>query len=118
MRYRGSFFPKRVVSRVNGCVTALRDSPRWGQVVNKRITIITYTGQRSGRVFSTPVAYRHAADIVTIGVQLPEAKTWWRNFMGEGGLMSLQLNGTDRTGHAIAHRDEKGRVTITVHLSD
>ncbi|GAA0641381.1 hypothetical protein GCM10010174_74750 [Kutzneria viridogrisea] len=117
MGYRGPL-PQRAVSRVNGCVSALRTSPRWGRLVSRHITIVTYTGRRSGRTFSTPVAYRHAADTVTIGVQLPEAKTWWRNFVGEGGPISLQLNGTDRTGHATARRDEKGRVTVTVHLSD
>ncbi|KAA2265409.1 hypothetical protein F0L68_04855 [Solihabitans fulvus] len=118
MGYQGPFFPKQAASRVNGCVTALLDSPRWGRVVSKRITTVTYTGRRSGRFLSTPVAYRRATDTVTIDVKLPEAKTWWRNFTGDGGPLSLQLNGTDRTGHAIAHRDEKGRVTVTVHLSD
>jgi hypothetical protein len=41
---------------------------------------------------------------------------WWRNFLAEGGPISLQLDGIDRTGHAIARRDEAGRVTVTVRL--
>ncbi|WP_433498604.1 hypothetical protein ACQP1K_27620 [Sphaerimonospora sp. CA-214678] len=55
---------------------------------------------------------------VTIGVRFPDAKTWWRNFLAEGGPISLQLDGVDRTGHAVAGRDEKGRVTVTVRLND
>jgi hypothetical protein len=115
VRYRGTL-PKRAVSRVNACVLSLRASPRWGRLVSRRLTVITYRGRRSGRTFSTPVGYRRVADTVTIGVQLPDAKTWWRNFLGDGGPLSLELDGVDRTGHAIAQRDKAGRVTVTVHL--
>jgi len=94
----------------------LRSSPRWGGLVSQRLTVVTYTGRRSGRTFSIPVAYRRSGDIVTIGVQFPDAKAWWRNFVGEGGPVSLHLDGADRPGHAIARRDDKGRLSLTVHL--
>jgi hypothetical protein len=116
VRYRGPL-PKRAIDRVNACVLTLRSSPRWGRYVSRRLTIVTYTGRRSGRTFSTPVAYRRAADIVTIGVQFPDAKTWWRNFVDEGGQISLHLDGIDRTGHAVARRDEQGHITVTVRLN-
>ncbi|MEV4098525.1 hypothetical protein [Streptosporangium saharense] len=96
----------------------LRSSPRLGRVISRRLTVVTYTGRRSGRTFSTPVAFRRVADTVVIGVQFPDAKAWWRNFLGEGGPIALQLDGTDRTGHAVARRDEAGRVTVTVHLEN
>ncbi|MFC7382435.1 hypothetical protein [Sphaerisporangium rhizosphaerae] len=115
MKYKGPL-PKRMVGRANACVTALRSSPRWGGIVSRHLTVVTYTGRRSGRTFSTPVGYRRAAGIVTIGVQFPERKTWWRNFLDEGGPLSLHLDGTDRPGHAVARCDEKGRVTVTVRL--
>ncbi|MEU8203485.1 hypothetical protein [Streptosporangium sp. NPDC049046] len=94
----------------------LRSSPRWGRRISERLTVVTYTGRRSGRTFSTPVAFQRVADTVTIGVQFPNAKTWWRNFLGAGGPISLQLDGVDRAGHAVARRDEAGRVTVTVRL--
>ncbi|MFD0884736.1 nitroreductase/quinone reductase family protein [Streptosporangium algeriense] len=115
MSYRGSL-PKRMIGRFNSCVLTLRSSPRWGRTISGRLTVVTYTGRRSGRTFSTPVAFRRTGDTVTIGVRFPEAKTWWRNFLAEGGPISLQLDGADRTGHAVAGRDEAGRVTVTVHL--
>ncbi|SHF54672.1 hypothetical protein SAMN05444320_10447 [Streptoalloteichus hindustanus] len=115
MRAR-KWFQHRAVGRVNACVVALRSSPRWGGLVSRRFTVVTYTGRRSGRTFSTPVAYRRAADVVTIGVQFPDSKTWWRNFLGEGGPISLNLDGEDRAGHAVARRDPRGRVTVTVRL--
>jgi len=112
----GGQLPKRAVDRVNTCVLELRSSPRWGRMVSRHLTIVTYTGRRSGRTFTTPVGYRRAGDTVTIGVRLPDAKKWWRNFTGEGGPISLELDGVDRTGHATARRDERGRVSITVRL--
>ncbi|KAB8180831.1 hypothetical protein [Microbispora catharanthi] len=115
MRYRRPL-PRRAIGRFNSCVLALRSSPRWGRLISRRLTVVTYTGRRSGRTFSTPVAFRRAGDTVTIGVQLPDAKTWWRNFLGEGGPISLQIDGIDRTGHAVAGRDEAGRVSVTVRL--
>jgi hypothetical protein len=107
---------ERVVGRYNRCVGTLRVSPRWGRLVSKRITIVSYTGRRSGRTFSTPVGYRRVADTVTIAVRFPGAKNWWRNFTGDGGPLSLELDGADHSGHAVARRDDKGRVTITVRL--
>lgn len=115
MRYKGPM-PHGAIRRFNACVGTLHSSPRWGHLVSRRFTIVTYTGRRSGRTFSTPVAYRQVAGVVTIGVRLAEAKTWWRNFTGEGHPISLQIDGADRTGHAVAERDARGRVTIAVHL--
>ncbi|MFJ6595058.1 hypothetical protein ACIQPP_30455 [Streptomyces violaceusniger] len=83
-----------------------------------RLTVVTYTGRRSGRSFSTPVAYQRAADVVTITVAMPERKLWWRNFTGEGWQIALDLDGSDRTGHGVARVDGKGRVTITVRLDE
>ncbi|BBJ44293.1 hypothetical protein SSPO_070110 [Streptomyces antimycoticus] len=117
MRYKGPL-PKRLTERFNAWMVGLRSSPRWGRWVSGRLTVVTYTGRRSGRTFSTPVAYQRAADVVTIAVAMPERKLWWRNFTGEGGPLALDLDGSDRTGHGVARVDEKGRVTITVRLDE
>ena len=106
----------RVVRPVNALMVALIASRRWGRLVGRRLVVITYVGRRSGRTFSTPVGYRRAGDEVTIGVELPDAKSWWRNFLGAGGPISLRLHGTDHTGHAVARRDDRGRVTVRVRL--
>ncbi|MEU0531177.1 hypothetical protein [Amycolatopsis tolypomycina] len=115
MGYRGPL-PKNAVHRVNTCVGALRTSPRWGRLVRRHLTQVTYQGRRSGRTISTPVGYRRTGDVVTIRVMMPDAKSWWRNFTGDGAPLTLDLDGTGRTGQAVARRDSKGRVTVTVHL--
>jgi hypothetical protein len=105
-----------VVRRVNAWMVGLRDSPRVGKFVRRYITVATYTGRRSGRTISTPVGYQRKGDLVEIRVVMPDAKTWWRNFLGEGGPLTLELDGGERTGHATSQRDDKGRVTVRVQL--
>lgn len=108
---------KRRIDGFNKWITGLRSSPRWGSMVRRHLTVVTYTGRRSGRTFSTPVGYRRTGDTVVIGVQVPGAKNWWRNFTGDGGPLTLELDGADHTGHAIARQDAKGRVKVTVRLN-
>ncbi len=108
----------RAAPLFNAPVAAIATSPRLGARLRRSVTLITYTGRRSGRTFSIPVAYRRRGDEIEIAANLPDAKTWWRNFVGDGAPMSLALDGAERSGHAVAHRDDKGRVTVHVRLAD
>ena len=108
----------RAAPLFNAPVAAVANSRRFGGLVNRNIAMLSYTGRRSGRRFSTPVAYRRTGDGITINANLPETKTWWRNFLGDGGPVTLQLDGIERTGHAVAKRDEKGRVTVIIGLTE
>jgi len=107
----------RAAPLFNAPVAALAASPRLGKTLRRNVTLITYTGRRSGRTISMPVAFRRDGDEIEIVANMPDAKTWWRNFLGEGAPMSLTLDGIERTGHAVAHRDETGRVTVRVRLT-
>jgi hypothetical protein len=103
---------------LNAPVAAIAASPRFGGALRRSVTVVTYTGRRSGRTFSIPVAYRRRDDEnIDIGANLPEAKTWWRNFLGDGAPLSVTLDGVERAGHGVAHRDDKGRVTVQVRLA-
>jgi F420H(2)-dependent quinone reductase len=106
----------RAAPLLNAPVAAMASSRIFGGMLRRNIALITYTGRRSGRVFSMPVAYRRRGDTVEIAANLPDAKTWWRNFLGEGDSMTLRIDGTQQAGHARAHRDDKGHVTVTVRL--
>ncbi|GAA4722986.1 hypothetical protein APR04_001255 [Promicromonospora umidemergens] len=106
----------RAVDGFNARVLAMRSSPRWGRLVRRHLTVVTYTGRRSGRTFSIPVGYRRTGDTVEIGVRLADQKNWWRNFTGEGGPISVELDGIDRTGHAIARQDGlNASVSVRLH---
>ncbi|KQY39053.1 MULTISPECIES: nitroreductase/quinone reductase family protein [Nocardia] len=101
---------------MNAGVVALTEAPVIGKVLGKSFAQISYVGRRSGRTFTTPVNYRHSGDEYIIGVAMPDKKQWWRNFLGAGGPVSLRIDGVDHSGHAVAQRDPKGRVTVRVHL--
>lgn len=73
--------------------------PVIGTRIRSYIAPITYTGRRSGRTITLPVGYRRSGDTVTIAVAMPDQKTWWRNFLGEGAPMSIQFE-EKRSGHA------------------
>lgn len=106
----------RAAPLLNAPVAAIAAS-RFGAGIRRNITLVTYTGRRSGRTFSMPVAYRRRGDEIEIVANMPETKTWWRNFVGDGAPVSLTLDGGERAGHAIAHRDANGRVTVRVRLA-
>ncbi|MEU5843068.1 hypothetical protein [Rhodococcus sp. NPDC047139] len=101
--------------RFNRTVLAVLRLPVIGGLARRGVVPITYVGRRSGRTITLPVVYRRDGDTVTIGVARAESKTWWRTFLGDGAPIRIGLD-SERTGHAVARRDEKGRTTVVVQL--
>ncbi|MDG4666625.1 hypothetical protein [Mycobacterium sp. 236(2023)] len=107
----------RAVDLFNAVVARLIDAPVVGPFVRRGMVEIRYEGRRSGRTFQTPIYYRRTSDGVIITVMAPDSKTWWRNFSGDGAPLTLMnFDGADRAGHAVATRNERGRVTVKVAL--
>jgi hypothetical protein len=103
---------------INRVAVALLDAPLVGRIVGRGLVKIRYVGRRSGKTVELPVGYRRSGNDIVIGVMAPDAKTWWRNFLGDGGPITvLGLDGRDRIAHAVANRDATGRVSVTVALS-
>ena len=79
---------------------------------------IRYVGRRSGKTIETPVGYRRAGEKIVINVMSPDNKTWWRNFLGDGGPITLlKLDG--RRPHRPRRRRPRRRgpassVTVTL----
>ncbi|OBB68652.1 MULTISPECIES: hypothetical protein [unclassified Mycobacterium] len=110
-------FDTPIVGIVNNLFSGMIDAPVVGPLVRRGLIKIRYVGRRSGKTIQTPVGYRRSGDGIVINVMSPDSKAWWRNFLGEGGSITLlNFDGADRTGHAIASRDEKGRVKVEVQL--
>ncbi|OBS00862.1 hypothetical protein BHQ23_33255 [Mycobacterium gordonae] len=103
------------VRTVNKVAVALINAPVIGGVVRRGLVVIRYEGRRSGKTFEIPVGYRRRAGGVVINVAAPDGKSWWRNFLGSGRpLTLLNFDGADRACHAVARRDERGRVSVQV----
>jgi hypothetical protein len=110
-------FESPLVRIVNNIFVGMIDAPVVGSLLRRGLINIRYVGRRSGKTIQTPVGYRRSGETIVIGVASPDNKTWWRNFLGEGGPITfLKLDGADRTGHAVADRDGQGRVKVTVQL--
>jgi hypothetical protein len=106
-----------MVGVFNKVFVGLIDAPIIGPFVRRAMINIRYVGRRSGKTIETPVGYRRSGEKIVINVMAPDNKTWWRNFLGDGGPITLlKFDGQDRTGHALADRDAAGRVSVTVTL--
>ena len=100
---------------VNPVVRALLRSPAHG-LASSHLALITVTGRRSGRTYTFPVGYHRDGERVTIGIDWPERKRWWRNLVDEAPV-ELLLAGERRTGTAVARGDEHTGVTVDVTLT-
>lgn len=90
----------------NAVVSAVLRSPLH-RLLSGSTDLITYTGRRSGRSFTTPTQYAQRGADVVILVGRPEAKTWWRNFKSERDLNVLvRGRWLPMTGRAVAGADE------------
>lgn len=99
---------------VNPVVERLvRVSPRGA---GRRLALITVTGRKTGREYTFPVGYSRRGDQVEVVVGWPERKLWWRNLTGEGAPVRIEIEGTERRGHAVARGDEESGVTVEVAL--
>lgn len=99
---------QRTAKLFNTAFTPLFSLPVIGPLLGKSMVTISYTGRKSGKAFSLPVAYRRTGDDVVIGVAMPEQKQWWRNFVGEGADLTLHFADGDRTGRAVAKTGPDG----------
>jgi deazaflavin-dependent oxidoreductase (nitroreductase family) len=111
----GSHTPFVVVNRVvNPVVRAGLRSPAH-RLLSGHLALLTVTGRRSGRTFTFPVGYQRDGDRVTVGVDWPERKRWWRNLL-EAARVEIRLAGVRRTGTGQARGDEHTGVTVEIQL--
>jgi hypothetical protein len=111
----GGRLPFVIFNRTGNLLVRLLLRSPLHRIASWRLALITVTGRRSGRRFTFPVGYRRAGDQVTIGVQWPENKVWWRNLRG-GAPVTLRWGSEQRTGRAEVRGDERTGVTVEVQL--
>ncbi|MGZ6645276.1 MAG: nitroreductase/quinone reductase family protein [Solirubrobacteraceae bacterium] len=110
-----SHTPFVVVNRVvNPVVRVVLRSPAH-RLLSGHLALLTVTGRRSGRAFTFPVGYQRDGDRVTIGVDWPERKLWWRN-LSEPAPVEIWLAGVRRAGTGRARGDAHAGVTVEIQL--
>lgn len=78
-------------------------SPLHG-LISKSFMLITYTGRKSGRVYTTPVNYVRDGDYLL--VTSFRQRTWWRNLLG-GAPVTVRVQGRDFKGIGEALTDDE-----------
>lgn len=82
-------------------------------MISKYLTLITFTGRKSGKTYSTPVSYAQQNGQVIIFTHA----NWWKNLIG-GAPVTLRLRGRDVSGTAEAVAKDKAAIAaaLTAHL--
>ncbi len=75
----------------NSIIEWLLRSPLHG-FVSKNMMLITFTGRKSGKVYTTPVNYIRNGDVLTTTSY--KNRSWWRNLRG-GAEVTLRIQGQD-----------------------
>ena len=87
-------------------------SPMHG-MVSKTTLLITFTGRKSGKTFTTPVSYSQESDQVYIFTHA----TWWKNLIG-GAPVTLHIRGRELQGLAEPVAEDKQSIAagLAAHL--
>jgi deazaflavin-dependent oxidoreductase (nitroreductase family) len=82
-------------------------------MVSKSMLLLTFTGRKSGKTYTTPVDYSQVGDQVIIFTHA----NWWKNLRG-GAPVTLRIRGRDIPGLAEPVAEDKGVVAagLAAHL--
>ena len=97
---------------VNKTMKFVLRSPVHG-MVSKFTLLITFTGRKSGKIYTTPVSYSQFEDQITIFTHA----NWWKNLCG-GAPVTLCIQGQESQGWAEPVADDKDAIAfrLVAHL--
>lgn len=97
---------------MNPIMRRLLRSPR--SKAGEMLLLLTFTGRKSGKKFTTPVGYRKVGDNTLV---LYTDSPWYKNLLG-GAPVTVMLKGKEMSGWAVATDDKELIVRETAqHLS-
>ncbi|HTP10311.1 MAG TPA: nitroreductase family deazaflavin-dependent oxidoreductase [Anaerolineae bacterium] len=91
---------------VNRTMKFMLRSPLHG-MVDKQILLITFTGRKSGKTYTTPVSYSQSGDQVVIFTHA----NWWKNLRNDAPV-TVHIRGRDLQGLAQPIAEDKEAVAI------
>lgn len=97
---------------VNSAMRFFLRSPMHG-MVSKTVLLITFTGRKSGKTYTTPVSYSQHGDQVYIFTHA----NWWKN-LRNGASVTLHMQGRELQGLAEPVAEDQGAIAagLTAHL--
>lgn len=72
--------------------------------------LVTFTGRKSGKLFSTPVEYMRNGDTITFFTR--KDRVWWKNLQA-GTPVTLRIRGQDVNSAAELTLDDEARIADT-----
>jgi len=104
--------PTSVSPMLNKTMKIILRSPLHG-MISKYLTLITFTGRKSGKTYTTPVSYYQQNNQVKIFTHA----NWWKN-LRNGAPVTLRLRGRDIQGLAEPVAEDKQTIAtaLAAHL--
>lgn len=102
--------PRPVLILVNALMTTILRS-RWHGIRSDRLLLLTFTGRKSGKEFTTPLRYMQEGETLKLRAMYP----WWKNLLGQATVHIL-LRGEIRTGTAEVLPEQEGEAVVKIHL--
>ena len=93
----------------NAIVSAVLRTPLLHRLISGQILLLTFTGRKSGKHYTTPVGYIQEAKTVTILTKW--FRPWWRNFQ-ETTPVEVRIQGRIFQGKAKALTDEAAIIPL------
>jgi len=104
--------PRPVRILVNALATTILRSSGHG-IRSNRLLLLTFTGRKSGKEFTTPMRYIQEGETLLLKVVYP----WWKNLVDEASVRVL-LRGNMRIGIAEVLPESNGEVVVKIHLKE
>ncbi len=102
----GTSTPRRTPPRwLNALMAMMLRTPGLERMIGRSTALLTFTGRRTGRSFTTPVSYARREDDVILTAH--ESRRWWRN-LGARPNVELRLAGKEHAGTARVLRGREG----------
>ena len=97
---------------LNRTMSWLLRSPLHG-MISGSIMLITFTGHKSGKIYTTPISYTRQGEQIIAFTHSP----WWKN-LRDGGPVTVRLQGRDRQGSAQAVANDPATILpyLRTHL--
>jgi deazaflavin-dependent oxidoreductase (nitroreductase family) len=104
--------PPTIPPYVNSAMKFFLRSPLHG-LVSKTVLLITFTGRKSGKTFTTPVSYSQVDGQVTIFTHAD----WWKNLRGDAQV-TLRIRGQEFQGRPepVAENKQAIAAGLAAHL--
>jgi deazaflavin-dependent oxidoreductase (nitroreductase family) len=94
---------------VNGLMGLMLRTPLIQRLMGRMFALMTVTGAKTGRRYTTPVQYlRHDGEFVVLSQRM---RKWWRNIETQRDV-EMRIEGVTTHGHARIASDEEARAVV------